>query len=96
MDLFSWVPPVIHGPRAGETFDAKRDRKRLDGQAGDVFALMRDGEWRALHQISHITGHPEASISARLRDLRKPQLGGFTVERRRNEAGLFLYRVLGA
>jgi hypothetical protein len=50
-----------------------------------------------LQDIARETGDPEASISARLRDLRKPQFGGHTVERIRTgegKRGLFLYRVV--
>jgi hypothetical protein len=93
-ELFDWTPPAILGPRDGETFDAKRDGARLNNQALDVFAYMKHGEWRTLADISANTGHPEASVSARLRDLRKPTLGGYTVERRYIARGLYQYRVL--
>lgn len=92
--LLDWTPPQILGPRDGETFDATRDGKRLNAQAADVFRLMRDGEWRTLAQISDATGHPEASVSARLRDMRKPSMGGYTVERQHVAKGLWRYRVL--
>lgn len=93
-DLLSWTPPAILGDRAGETFDAKRDGKRLNAQSADVYRLMRDRQWRTLAEISAVTGHPEASVSARLRDLRKPSLGGLTVERNYVSRGLYQYRVL--
>jgi hypothetical protein len=94
-DLLSWTPPAILGDRAGETFDAKRDGKRLNAQAAHVYRLMQDGKWRTLAEIAAATDHPEASVSARLRDLRKPKLGGLTVERRHVEGGVWQYRVLG-
>lgn len=92
--LLDWVPPAILGDRDGETFNRARDGKRLNGQAQDVYRLMRDGQWRTLHEITAATDHPEASVSARLRDLRKPHLGGFTVERRHIESGIWQYRVV--
>lgn len=92
-DLLGWVPPVILGPRHGETYDQARDGKRLDGQMADVFALMRDGQWRTLGEISGATGHPEASVSARLRDLRRLEFGGFTVDREFVRRGLWRYRL---
>lgn len=92
--LLDWTPPQILGDRAGETFDRDRDGKRLNAQALDVFRLMRDGHWRTLAQISEATGHPEASVSARLRDLRKDTMGGFTVERQHVSKGLWRYRVI--
>lgn len=80
----------------GMTFDRGRDGKRLDGQAGDVFHFMSDGEWHTLAEISQHTGHPEASVSARLRDLRSPKLGGFKVDREFVRRGLWRYRLGGA
>ena len=90
-ELFDWVPPAVFHDRDGETFDAKRDGKRLNAQAAAVYAYMRHGEWRTLADIAANTGHPEASVSARLRDLRKV---GYTVERRYIANGLWHYRVL--
>ena len=90
--LLDWTPPQILGPRDGETFDAKRDGKRLNAQAAHVFRLMQDGRWRTLAEIAEATGHPEASVSARLRDFRKV---GYTVEREYVSKGLWRYRVAG-
>ena len=58
-----------------------------------VWSVMRDGGRHTLAEISKVTKDPEASVSARLRDLRKPQFGGHTVERRQMINGKFLYRV---
>ena len=69
------------------------DHIRLTGQWLNVFNLMRDGDWRTLAQISSATGHPEASVSARLRDYRKPRFGGHDVQRRRVGAG-YEYRLV--
>lgn len=94
-DLFNHTPPVILGDRDGETFDPKKDRKRLNKQTQDVYNVVADGRWRTLRQISDATGHPESSVSARLRDLRKSKFGGFKIERRRvgAERGLYEYRM---
>ena len=77
----------------GETYDADRDHDRLGRQLRDVRDLMSDGEWRTLMDIEYRLGYPEASISARLRDLRKPRFGGYTVERRYAGGGLWKYRL---
>lgn len=94
--LWSWTPPapVVEGPRDGETFDKDRDLERLNKQARAVYDYMQHGEWRTLADISHNTGHPEASVSARLRDLKKPALGGLNVERRYIANGLWQYRLV--
>jgi len=82
----------------GETYDPDLDHARLTGQNQRVFDLMRDGEWRSLDEISRATGDPSASISARLRDLRKPNFGGHSMEGRRVPGGngLWVYRVTPA
>lgn len=80
----------------GETYEAEYDLERLTTQLEDVRACMLDGKWRTLREISLATGHPEASISARLRDLRKERFGSHTVDlqpRGPRADGLVEYRV---
>ena len=81
---------------AGVTYDERRDGSRLEKQLVRVRSLMLDGRWRTLAEIARATGDPEASASARLRDLRKAPHGGWTVERRRRTTGLFEYRIADA
>ena len=79
----------------GDTYDHDVDGKRLGKQMRLVGSFMGTGKWWTLQEISLATGYPEASISARLRDLRKPRFGEHTVERRRcaEGAGTWEYRV---
>lgn len=81
----------------GETYDPVLDKVRLNGQQRRVYLAMRDGAWRTLREISELTYDPEASVSARLRDLRKEKFGAFIVERRRRGGtprGTHEYRLL--
>lgn len=78
----------------GHTYVASIDKTRLNAQTERVFQVMRDGAWRTLDEIAGITGDPPASVSARLRDLRKEKFGGFAVGRRRRTKGLFEYRLI--
>lgn len=55
---------------------------------------MSDAKWRTLGEVAKETGAPEASISARLRDLRKEKFGGYLVERKYHGDGLWAYRVM--
>jgi len=83
-------------PFDGETYEAEHDHGRLTAQNLRVWQVMRDGRWRTLQEIAEQTGDPEASISARLRDLRKPRFGGHAVDRRsrgERSRGLFEYRL---
>lgn len=77
----------------GETYLHARDSARLGDQMLAVFDLMKDGEYRTLSQIASTTSHPEASVSSRLRDLRKPRFGGHTVNRRYVGNGLYQYQL---
>lgn len=73
------------------------DTTRLTGQLDDVKRVMRRGLWMTLEQIAGAAGgYPEQSVSARLRDLRKPRFGGHTIERRRKKGhrGLYEYRMV--
>ena len=72
------------------------DLPRLATLQRRVTDLMLDGEWRTLREIQTVTGGSEAGISARLRDMRKPQFGAYEVERRRRYplSGVWEYRVM--
>ncbi len=76
--------------RGGSTYDRERDFERLNDQQQKVWSVVRDGEWHTLAGIAEKTGCPEASVSARLRDLRKL---GCTVDREYVSGGLWRYRV---
>ncbi len=80
----------------GETYSYRADRGRLKSLLERVFAYMKDGRWRTLSQIQGACGGSEASVSARLRDFRKPRFGGFDVQRKRTEHGLWHYRLKGS
>lgn len=77
----------------GRTYNAKRDRSRLSVQLERVKLLMLSGGWWTLGELENALGHPQASISARLRDLRKSRFGGYTVEREHMTGGLWRYRM---
>lgn len=58
-----------------------------------VLALMMDGRVRTITEIARHVGAPEASISARLRDLRKAQFGAWNVMRTKISESTFGYKV---
>ncbi len=81
----------------GVTYEPEHDEGRLFPQLQEVIWAMHDGQWRTLEEIGGLVGHPQASISARLRDCRKDRWGARLVDRRRrgNAArGLFEYRLV--
>lgn len=84
----------INGDRSGKTFSRARDGERLSRQARAVWNAMRDKRWRTLPELASVLGEPQQSISARLRDLRKPRFGGLDVQRQYAGNGVWAYRVL--
>lgn len=82
--------PLFDGP-----FLVEADHARLGRQLDVVRTLMLDGRWRTLAEIESCTRFPQASVSARLRDMRKARFGGYIVERQRRSPGTWEYRVQG-
>ncbi len=85
---------------SGDTFDYARDHERLGKQMRAVMDWMLDhvGQpqtlWGIQHGIMQAGGqrYPEASISARLRDMRNKY--GFRVDRHYLANGLHTYEVV--
>lgn len=69
------------------------DKPTEPSQLSVVRAEMAKGDWTTLAALSASTGFPEASVSARLRDLRKPKFGGHSIEKRRVGRNQFEYRM---
>lgn len=84
----SALPPAC--PLFDSPIPGPADRERLGRQAAKVLGFALGAGWVTLRQISIVTGAPEASVSARLRGLRKD---GFTVERRKGSLSFWEYRV---
>jgi hypothetical protein len=77
----------------GVTYDRKLDKKRLSTQLLRIYNQLLDGRWHSLQGLAFRCNAPESSVSARLRDLRKPKFGALRIERRRVENGLHEYRL---
>ena len=82
-------PPKFNGP----DYKPSRDNCRLASQHERIFEVMKTGRSLTLHEISELTGEPEASVSAQLRHMRKPRFGGHTVCKNYIGGGLYAYRV---
>lgn len=88
------IPLHLVEKRDGKTYDHARDGHRLAAQHQRVFDVMKDGAWRTPTRLEVLTGDSWASISARLRDFRKPRFGGHGVDRRYVANGLYEYRLV--
>lgn len=95
---------TVHGQRQqqvkmhfdGQTFEPAHDLARLTSQLERVKAVMSGGGWFTLTELQRLCGGSEASLSARLRDCRKPAFGSWIVDRRRRgepSRGLWEYRM---
>ncbi len=91
--IASGIPYIGDMEFDGDTYEENRDQLRLGAQMLRVYDLMTDGQWRSLSEIAAVTGDPESSISARLRDLRKKKFGGRNIQRKYVVKGLFRYRI---
>lgn len=81
----------------GKSYDKRFDKARIGKQMDTIRDTMLRSQWMTLGEIERATGYGQASISAQLRHLRKPEFGSYIVEKRnRGERyrGLFEYRVL--
>jgi hypothetical protein len=79
------------------TFQPAFDFERLTRLLDRVRAFMQRGEWVTLRDIQQACGGSEASCSARLRDLRRPEHGRHVIARRHRgdpKAGLYEYRLV--
>lgn len=88
-----WNGDTLDTEINGAPYVPARDKARLRTALDRVHDYMQDGAWRSLREISDATNIPTPSVSAHLRSLRKPQFGGYTVDRKHIERGLWLYRV---
>lgn len=77
-------------------YDSERDKARLTRQQQDIYECLLPGEWVTVKDIAAKTNHPETSISAQARNLRKEKFGGHKIEGRyRPGTTLYEYRLGG-
>jgi hypothetical protein len=91
--LFDYAQRAHTREFGGATYDEKRDGDRLKKQLAAVRSIMLRNGWVTLKDLAAQVQAPESSVSARIRDLRKPQFGGYTIERQYVSKGLWKYRI---
>ncbi|HXY23427.1 MAG TPA: hypothetical protein VEI73_02175 [Candidatus Acidoferrum sp.] len=62
-------------------------RRQRDVLCDVMLGASQCGTWLTLDELTKLTHYPQASISAQLRHLRKPQFGGYEVEKRQRKFG---------
>lgn len=104
-ELIKWSAVVINSEPVdkkginkfqGSHYNPADDEQRLTRQIGRVYAAINKADWLSLSEIAYLTGDPEASISAQLRNLRKAEHGSHTIKVKRRgdrSSGLFEYKL---
>src|SRR5574337_1609349 len=72
-----------YGPAYDPAFDAGRLRTQREVIRDVMLSAAECRTWLTLREIAGLTRYGEASISAQLRHLRKPEFGGYVGEKRR-------------
>lgn len=96
-DLLDGIPELPRPERrfCGETYLPEQDCERLTGQLLRVLRVFKQhrGEWLTLSHLAQEANCPEASASARYRDLKRREFGAWPMERQRRPNGLHVYRM---
>lgn len=62
-------------------------------QLDRILSALQAQAWLTLVELAEITKSPVASVSAQIRNLRKEEHGGHTINRRRRRGNLFEYNL---
>ena len=65
-------------------------RRQRDVLCDVMLSASRCDAWLTLDELAKLTHYPPASISAQLRHLRKPEFGGYAVEKQQRISGRVL------
>ena len=80
------------GPLACYSKQGRTAKRRQRDVLRDAMLSASEREtWLTLDELANLTHYPPASISAQLRHLRKPQFGGYSVEKRPRLFGRVLH-----
>jgi hypothetical protein len=71
--------------RKRDQFEPLILRRQRDVLRDVMLSAGQCGRWLTLRELARLTRYGEASISAQLRHLRKPEYGAFVLDKRRRE-----------
>ena len=79
----------------GRTFDPEQDGQRLTSQLERVKGILLDGKVHQKADLMMAAGvFDSASLTARIRDLRKEKFGGYDVVSKRVAGGIWCYQMI--
>jgi hypothetical protein len=87
--------PKIDGLRLLKQYEHIRDYMLTMAESDRRFRHRSEG-FRTLQEIEQATGHLTASVSAQLRNLKKPEFGSYLLEKRRRapDGGTWEYKLM--
>ena len=101
LDLFH--QPAYYRQFHGSDYVPKEDQTRLTGQIMRLYDLLKEGNWLTLSEMENELNkrhpnhrHPQASLSAQIRNLRRVEFGSHVIikqTRGDRSRGLFEYRL---
>lgn len=98
--LFAKVEPMpVPAPKAGQDAADAAEVKHHTTQRELVFSVVKDGRWWTVREVLAACDKrdwTDSAVTARLRDFRKPQFGGYRVDCRQRAGmprGVMEYRV---
>ncbi len=65
----------------------RRLRRQRDAVCDVMLSAGQCETWLTLHELGRLTGYGEASVSAQLHHLRKPEFGSYEVDKRQRSEG---------
>jgi hypothetical protein len=97
LDLYVTDISDPHGPPfGGRTYNPALDHARLQRRLGQVYEVLRDGQYHTLSDLAtrlQIGPAGLPALSSRCRDLRKQVHGSWIVDADPVSAGLWIYRL---
>lgn len=78
------------GQARASSYAAAGRRRQRDVLCDVMLSASQCETWLTLDELAKLTHYPPASISAQLRHLRKPEFGGYGVEKRQRASGRIL------
>ena len=75
----------------GDDYSPPRDHPRLSKQFDRVLAVMEDGKWHTIAEVTNLTEDPAQSVARQIRYIRARP--GMKVERRHDGGGLYAFRL---
>jgi len=86
-------PDVVNYQKVVIIKDLRGKKPKEGSRARRIFDYMSNAGWANLNVVAKEMDIPHSSLTAELRNFRKPKKGSHTVEKKRVSANTYLYRL---